>query len=217
MAVTTEGNYLSDFLKWEEFNRYSRDKVIFAAGNTLSLGEVVGRITKALGTESADGGNTGDGALSGISLGPKAKTDNYTLECITAAADGGTFKVIAPDGSALPDAEVGVAYANEQINFTITDGATDFAVGDTFTIPVEEGSGKAAALDPSAVDGTQVAAGIAITGYDASLADIEGVIIVRDAVVADSALVWPDGISTENKEAAKAQLKSSGIIFREEA
>ena len=56
------------------------------------------------------------------------------------AADGGTFEVRGPDGfllrtaGGLPDTgTVGSAYSNE-IAFTLLDGATDFAEGDSFTV-----------------------------------------------------------------------------------
>jgi hypothetical protein len=124
MAVTTEGNYLGDFLKWEEENRYSREKVVFASGNSISLGEVVGKVTS---------------------------------------------------------------------------------------------TGKYVPLDTGAADGSETAAGIALGDYDASSADKEGVILARDAIVADSGLVWPDGIASGDKTTAQGQLKSLGIIFREEA
>ena len=124
MAVTTEGNYLGDFLKWEEVNRYSRDKAIFASGSSISLGEVVGKVTA---------------------------------------------------------------------------------------------TGKYVPLNTAAADGSEAAAGIALNDYDASLADVEGVILARDAIVADSALVWPEGIASGDKTTAQGQLEALGIIFREEA
>lgn len=216
MAVTTEGNWLHDVVKYEEDGRRSREKVTVLSGQTLSLGEVVGKVVRALGSESADAGNTGNGTLSGIALGAEARLGDYTLECVTASADGGTFKAMAPDGGSLPDAEVGSAYVNEQVNFQINDGATDFAVGDKFIIPVERGSGKAKALDLTAVDGEAEAAGISITDYDASGGDLEGVIVARDALIVASGLVWPEGITEAQKTIALEQLEALGIKSKEE-
>jgi phage tail sheath protein FI len=48
-------------------------------------------------------------------------------------ANGGVFSVVDPDGIALADATVGVAYDGD-IKFTIADGATDFIVGDGFDV-----------------------------------------------------------------------------------
>lgn len=73
----------------------------------------------------------------------------------TVPSNGGMFSVVDPDGVVLDDATVGTPYVGA-INFIITD-ATDFVVGDTFTVVVVEGSGLAALVDNSKVDGSQFA------------------------------------------------------------
>ncbi len=45
MPVLHEPVHLSDLLKYEAPNLYSRDEVIVAAGQSLALGAVVGRVT----------------------------------------------------------------------------------------------------------------------------------------------------------------------------
>lgn len=45
MPVLHEPVHLSDLLKYEAPNLYSRDEVVVAAGQTLALGAVVGRVT----------------------------------------------------------------------------------------------------------------------------------------------------------------------------
>ena len=45
MPVLHEPVHLSDLLKYEAPNLYSRDEVIVASGQTLALGAVVGRVT----------------------------------------------------------------------------------------------------------------------------------------------------------------------------
>ncbi len=138
--------------------------------------------------------------------------DAFTVLASAADGDSGRFAVKAPDGTALPDATVGVAYENEQINFTINDGATDYAVGDAFEVEVEEGSGEVVALDPDAVDGSQIAYGIMCLAVDATSAAADGAAIVRDAMYAAANLVWPDGITADEKAAAAAQLADAGVI-----
>lgn len=76
-------------------------------------------------------------------------------------------------------------------------------------------TGKVKKLDPSATDGSQVAAGVVIQSIDATAADSpDGLVIARHAIVADHALVWPTGITTAEKKAAIAQLKNLGILVR---
>ncbi|SCY44799.1 head decoration protein [Desulfoluna spongiiphila] len=78
-------------------------------------------------------------------------------------------------------------------------------------------SGKHAAFNQDGSDGTETAAGIAIANYDASAADVRGVVIARDAIITASNLVWPADIDAGEIAAALATLKTLGIIVREES
>lgn len=76
-------------------------------------------------------------------------------------------------------------------------------------------TGKIAAYNPGATDGTQNAVGIMAMDVDASTGDAPGVIVARHAVIVDADnLIW-DGSPTEpQKDAAIAQLKALGIVAR---
>ncbi len=218
MAAFTEPNNLKDVLVWEAERQKSREQVTFLSGETISLGEVVGKIALACpATGTADGGNTGASTCVSVTAGAKAQIGTYTLTCIAEAAGAGTFAVADPNGFALADASVGTAYVNEQINFTLTDAGEDSNLGDIYTIEITAGSGKFVEVDASAVDGSQVAAGISIAGYDASAADAEGVIIAQDAIIVTSNLVWPAGATDDQKAAWLADLKKNRIDEREES
>lgn len=218
MASQTEGNLLNDVLKWEGgIEKYhAREDVTVLSGQNVSAGAVLGRVTKAAGAVSG-AGNTGTGTVSGVSLGTLAEIGDYVLKCIATAANGGTFQVMAPDGKILPPATVGVAYTGDHINFTVNDGTTDFALGDSFTVPVEAGSGKVRVINFAGVDGSRDAFGIALSDYDATGGDVEGVAVVRDAVIDAANLVWPEGATDDQKAAALAQLKEKGIVTRPSA
>lgn len=76
-------------------------------------------------------------------------------------------------------------------------------------------SGKYAAYDNDAVDGTAVAAGVLASAVNATAADTAGVAIVRHAVVATEGLVWGAGVTTQGeKDAAYVDLKAIGIVTR---
>lgn len=76
-------------------------------------------------------------------------------------------------------------------------------------------SSKVKVVDPSASDGSEVAAGVLIQAVDANMADRDdGLIVARHAIVADHALVWPTGITVAEKKSASAQLKALGILVR---
>ena len=77
-------------------------------------------------------------------------------------------------------------------------------------------SGKYKQIDPSAEDGTQVAAGVLLQACDATLIDRDdGLVVARHAVVAHHALAWPDAITTAEQLTAIAQLKSLGVLVRQ--
>ncbi|MBU0994871.1 MAG: head decoration protein [Proteobacteria bacterium] len=78
-------------------------------------------------------------------------------------------------------------------------------------------NGKIYQIDFTASDGTENAYGFMIADYDATTGDLEGVLIVREAIVAKDSLVFPGTATQPEKDAALSQLKAAGIIEREEA
>lgn len=91
----------------------------------------------------AGGSNVGNGTVSGIGVSDVfTKTETWTLVCIHAVVNGGVFAVSGSITGARGNATVGSAYTsnsivpgNSEIGFLINDGATDFVIGDSFTIP----------------------------------------------------------------------------------
>lgn len=75
-------------------------------------------------------------------------------------------------------------------------------------------TGKYAPLNTAASDGTAIAVAIACYPYDATAADIKGVIIARQAEVKADCLIYPTGISDADKTTAVANLKAAGILVR---
>ena len=223
MNAHAESTTLGDVLKYEAPNLYSREAVTVLAGDgedrMLKVGAAIAARTRSEVTVTASAGNTGDSeaTLADPALGALAEVGAYRLACVTAGADGGTFQVLSPRGYVLPDLTVGEAYEGGHLNLTVADGAADFAVGDTFAIEIS-GDGKVAGLDPTAVDGTAEAIGIVafdVTAPDG--ADTEVTAILRDAVLADRAIVWPAGITEARKKAAIADLEARGILVRKAA
>lgn len=164
---------------------------------------------------------TGNGVMSAVSLGPLAKSGTYRFECIAAVTNGGTFSVRDPDGNLLPDfvltagAGTTTAYDQEQIKASITDGSTDFAVGDFFhMVAFNQVTQKYTQFDPATFGGAHKAAAILYEAVDASAADADGVIHARQAEVNDGYLTWKTGISVGDKAAGIAALATHNIIVR---
>ncbi len=77
---------------------------------------------------------------------------------------------------------------------------------------------KLYALAPTATDGTETAVAVLTADTDALLVDREDALaILRHAVVARGALVWPVGITAPQRAAAEAQLAALGILVRDSA
>ena len=76
-------------------------------------------------------------------------------------------------------------------------------------------STKVKALDPSATDGSETAAGVLLEACEALNGDRpDGLIVARHAILADHALVWPVGITAPQKVTALSQLKALGLLVR---
>ena len=149
--------------------------VTVAASQTLAKGCVVGLQAVEAGTLAGPTG-TGDGVGSAFALaaGGPAKVGDYVATCIIAVANGGIFQVVDPDGIPIGLAIVGTAFIGGGITFLISDGSTDFIVGDYFTLPVAAGDGYAYALDHTAVDGSEVPYGVLEEAVTTGVAETQG-------------------------------------------
>ena len=71
-------------------------------------------------------------------------------------------------------------------------------------------------FDPAATDGSELPAGILLGACDATLIDRDdAMLLARHGMVASNAVVWPAGITTEQKTTALAQLSSLGVLVRQ--
>ena len=79
-------------------------------------------------------------------------------------------------------------------------------------------TGKLQRFDPVATDGTEDVAGILLGAIDATLIQRDdALLLARHAIVASHAVVWPAGITAEQKAAAIAALEARGILIRQSA
>jgi hypothetical protein len=146
-------------------------------------------------------------------MGANTMLGAYSITCITETDGAAVFSVYAPNGAYLGQATEAVAYADSHLGFTITDGATEFSTGESFTVTVAE-TGARAQFDDTATDGKQFPSGILLAAADTSDADVAAVEIARDAEVASNLLVWPSTADAIDKAVAVANLAALGIIVR---
>lgn len=187
----------------------SREVGVITGAAALLAGTVLGQVALGAAVAAAKGGNTGNATISAVTTGAGAKSGVYSVE-FTAATK---FDVIDPDGFKIKSGATGAAYADD-LGFTITVGATPMVAGDGFNITVAAGTKKYKALNPAAVDGSQIAAAVLFANVDATLADKNGVVNVRETEVNGEEITWPEGISGGAKTAAIAALAAKGIIVR---
>lgn len=227
MSHLHEGNNFRDVVRYEEDSagRLSREQVTVLTGEVLTMGMVIGKITKSTPTTgTAASGNTGAGTCGSVTAGQKAKIGEYQIKCLTYTASplAATFEVTDPDGLQLPIATMS-AYVSDAINFDMSDASPAITVGDIWTITVAAGSGKVVQIRrgaSTAVNGSQNAYGIITADCDASLGDVKAVAIVKDAVVVEANLTWPTSspaMSAAEIVVAMAELAAKGIVARAEA
>jgi hypothetical protein len=204
--------------------RYRDDSLYFATAGTVAAGTLLARkaVEDAI-VAAADGGNTGDGTCTAAAVvtGPVVPLIGaYNLECVEAIADGGRFKLVDPNGMELrtdllmtAGAGAATVFEVEGMTFTLTDGATNFIVGDKFSLTVAA-DGQ---LYPFATDGLGgVQEALTVAGYDMISATDTTAIAVRvprtGNVVKERLIIAADGDGSNITNAILDQLVSNSII-----
>lgn len=210
MTIKTEGVHAGEFLLSEANGSRSRENVTICAGSgVVKAGTLIALITasNAL-TPTAQAGNTGNGTVGSVTVATAAITGTYVLEITEAAANGGKFEVLDPLGRVAGQGQVGQAFVGGGLTFTLSDGSTDFVVGDGFNLAVLANLGDWTAYDDDGTDdGRRAAGGILFASVDATENDVRAAAVVRDAEVIEALLTGLDA-------PGRADLKAHGIVIR---
>jgi Bacteriophage lambda head decoration protein D len=187
------------------------DKVTITGGAALKRGSVLGQVTiGAAGAPTAKGGNTGNGHLSAVALGSRAKVGTYTIRFRGAAL----YDVLDPHGLELAQGIAAGAYgsdpADPEITFTFTAGSVAMVAGDEISIAVVAGSGSYKLAASASTDGSQNPVAILADDADASGGDVSAGIYLHGEFNAN-ALTLGTGITAA---AAKAALQPFGIFIK---
>jgi hypothetical protein len=102
----------------------------------LFIGDPTVGLISASAAAAVPGSNTGNGTVTGITVfSGFTATETVTLTCVgVPGANQANFSVSGSVSGAHGVAAIGVGFSCPQIAFTINDGATDFVIGDSFTI-----------------------------------------------------------------------------------
>lgn len=222
MPVLTEGRRTGAYIISEADGATggmaSREQATIKSGAVLESGTVLGRVMDGARTAVGAAGNPAPAGAT-ITASPAATTAAqlgvHRFRCATTGPTG-KWDHFAPGGEKIGVATTGTPYVGGGLTLTISDSGTDPAVGEELTVTVTEAapSKKYGALSLSATDGLEVAAAILFTPANAADADVRAVVHVRRCEVNDQELVWPEGITADQKAAAIAALEAKGITVR---
>lgn len=171
VQISQDNNVNTPFIRHSIPAAIKGDAVILQdAGRSTALAPftVMGKKKYTLPTSGTAGTNTGNGTCTVVSANGKQslKIGTYTIECVSAVTHGGIFKITDPDSlivannlAMIAGAGVATAFSVAGLVFTLTDGSTDFIVGDKFTIAVTSVA-KFYPLKPSDTLGLESVAGI---------------------------------------------------------
>lgn len=203
---------------------FCRDVVTVYEGSevTYQIGTVLGKTLVSGSATATAGTNTGTGTVGTITVSGSAVVGTYKVIIQQAVTDKGLFSVFNPDGVSVGSGQVGSVFSGGGLSFTISD-ATDFVVGDSFTIAVT-GTVKYKRVEATATDGSQKAAAIYVggvtpqTSYNkstiAATTNTSVVAIVRGSVLyKKQGLVFGASVDTQAElDAAYAQLEAKGML-----
>lgn len=219
--VLFEHYYDGGFLISEEEGHRSRDGGSIANSGTndlpLDAGLVLAHAAGAVAAAAKPSGNTGNGTVGSESAGVGAQVGTYQVRFTGAT----TFDVYDPSGAFLGSGATGTAFSNE-IDFTITAGATAFAAGDSFMLNVADNGWAPYTAATAAVPN---AMGIL---YNRTVVPASGskkvTIITRQCQVNQEELVWDSsiglnggivgtaGTNTGNGTIGSLAIESSGTL-----
>jgi hypothetical protein len=116
------------------------------------------------------------------------------------------------------EVEVPSRYSRDQVTLDNSGGGSALTLVSGAVLGKVTLSGNFVQLAPGASDGSQNVAGILLYNTTVAAASTAAVAIIsREATVADTQITWPAGITTNQKNAAVAQLAALGIIVRRTA
>ncbi|WP_081862528.1 head decoration protein [Chromobacterium haemolyticum] len=206
------------FMVSEAPGHQSRDQILLTGGQMVLAGTVLGQISTSnsspAATAAAGAANVGNGTLT---IGTQPQTGFTPAGVFTVTLTAPTvFSVTGPNNFNNVDQPVGTAFDADGMVFTVTAGSKAFAAGDSFSITVTSPgtAGQWRPLNPTASDGSQVAAGVLFASKDVTAGPKPALGVVRLAEVNGSELIWPAGITPIQQAAAVSQLAQAHILVR---
>lgn len=196
--------------------------ITFAGVATLLAGTILARRTVAIAVVAAAGANTGDGTvtLATVVAGPVVPlVGAYVLAVTTAVANGGVLQLVDPNGAIVASdlimtvgAGAATVFEAAGLEFTVTDGGTDFIVGDSFTLTVAA-DGKLVPYAIAGAGGVQLPLAVLLNELTSTGAgDLPDRPIIAGRVRRGDLVIDADGDASNLTDAIVDQLRDVGII-----
>lgn len=194
----------------------------FAGADTFVKGTILARRAVQSAITPTAGANTGNGTVTAASVAAGPETPlvgTYVLTCTEAVVNGGIFKLVDPNGKIVATdlrmtAGAGAATIFEVAGllFTVTDGSTDFAAGDSFNLPVVA-DGVLVPFNPAGAGGDQVPRAVLTYDVTKAGAGTEPIRALVAGVVNKKRLIIDvDGNGNNITNAHIDQLRSHSIV-----
>jgi len=204
-------------------NEQLRDETLtFTGAVTVKAGTLLARRKVATAVAASAVTGTGNGTVTAASVmaGPTVpQVGVYTLKVVRAVTNGGEWQLADPNGMIHATdlvmtigASAATVFKAAGLQFTITDGSTDFALGDTATLTVAA-DGTLTPFSPTGVGGAQIP--IEVLTYDVTSTGAGGIPIralVSGEVNKNRLIIDADGNGTNITNAMLDQLRAASII-----
>lgn len=196
-----------------------RDELVtFAGAATLAAGTLLGRLADvlAVAASAVSGGGNGTVSAATVVAGAVPLVGVYTLTCLLAVTNGGKWKLTDPNGAIIADdleqtvgAGAATVFNVGGLQFTITDGSSDFVAGATATLTVSA-NGKMVPYSPTGAGGAQFPRAVLASALTAAGAgDVPARPIMTGTVAKERLVINGGGSITDS---LLDELRRTGII-----
>jgi len=218
--ITITNNDLGSVILEE--GKFRDDLLTFGGAGTVLEGTILARKAVADAVTASAVTGTGDGTvtLATVAAGQVVPiVGAYVLTVITAVANGGVLELKDPNGALVATnlimtvgAGAATVFETAGLQFTVTDAATDFVVGDFFTLTVAA-DGNLVPFAIAGAGGAQVPK--AVLTYDVA-ATGAGDVAIRDmisgSVRAPRLIIDADGDNSNIDDAILDQLRDYSLV-----
>ena len=201
---------------------FENNLITFAGIATLLAGTILARKTVADAVVAAAGANAGDGTVTLATVAAGAVVPlvgAYVLTVTAAVVNGGVLNLVDPNGALVASdlimtvgAGAATVFETAGLQFTVTDGGTDFSAGDSFTLTVAA-DGKLVPYAIAGAGGAQIPNSVLLNELTSTGAgDLPDRPIIAGRVRRGDLVIDADGDASNLTDAIVDELRDIGII-----